>query len=595
MSAETSLIGRTVDRYEVISQLGQGGFGAVYRARHTVIGSEVALKVLWPDHASNPKNVERFLREARAAATLGSDHIARVIDASTTPDGIVFLAMELLEGRDLEAELQARGALGVEEAVGLTLEVLDALAAAHARGIVHRDLKPANVFLAQLPDGRRKAKLLDFGISKVLGSKSLTGTGMVLGTPKYMSPEQIEGTREVDARADLYSVGVMLFELLSGRLPFEGGGYEVLVRRAKGEAAPPLRSVAPAVPEPIAQVVARALSPDRDARWPHATAMAQALRGALEGRAPALREEGILTAPPGAVGGAPDTGPLADAPHWRNAFGQTPTHDATPSPPQPLAGTALLPSSAPPPGAPSMPGPMPGPGSMPGASMPGYSMPGASMPQSAMHRSPSSQGTVTPTGQPVPRSFPVVWAALGALALLLALGIGILGVLLVRVASRAERAPIASPAPVVAPAPTPVPSPSPTPMPAPTILPTPTPTPTPPPPFAPPPPSADPAAVRYTITSYVGQGPRSEFQAVLERARPEVARCARAGQPTHVAIDLIATLGGAITIANPSTDRPSDDMSVAGCVASAVQGAGPARFVGMQAAVVDMNVDLPPG
>lgn len=219
------------------------------------------------------------------------------------------------------------------------------------------------------------------------------------------------------------------------------------------------------------------------------------------------------------------------------------------------------------------------------------------MPGPAPTPAPMSQPSLT--AQPA-RTSPLVWVGLGGLALVLALGIGVLAVLLVRVAAREERRPgptVATPsAPRVAPAPSFPSAPSTPPVAAP-LPPTPQPTPQPPQPTTPtiPPPTADPAAVRYVITSYVGAGPRNEIQAVLERARPEVARCARPGQSTHVAIDFIATFTGAITIANPADDRPSDDASVASCVTGAVQSAGPARFVGMQTAIVELDVDVPPG
>ncbi|MCZ7686795.1 MAG: protein kinase [Sandaracinaceae bacterium] len=248
MPAFHSLVGRRVDRYEVLAQLGQGGFGAVYRARHAMLGTEVALKVLWPERADDPGAVERFMREARAAASIGSPHIVRVGDAGTTADGVVFLAMELLHGHDLERELRARRRLSPYEASDILRQVLAALGAAHAAGIVHRDLKPANVFLVPGPDGAPFVKLLDFGVSKMKGARSLTGSGIALGTPQYMAPEQIEGAREIDGRVDVYAAGCMLYEMLSGRLPFEGSGVELLVRRLSGERPPELRSIAPDVP-----------------------------------------------------------------------------------------------------------------------------------------------------------------------------------------------------------------------------------------------------------------------------------------------------------------------------------------------------------
>jgi len=271
------LVGTRVDRYDVISQLGQGGFGAVYRARHAVVGNEVALKVLWPDHADDPRKVERFVREARAAATLGHPNIVRVLDAGTA-DGVTFLAMELLPGRDLESAIETRGPLPVRESVAILRQVLGALEAAHARGIVHRDLKPANVFLVGDRDATQ-VRLLDFGISKMQGESKLTDSGMILGTPAFMAPEQVEG--RADARADVFAAGAMLYAMLAGRPPFSGTGFEVLTRRMAGEREPPLGELVPGLPPWILAAVRRAMAPDPDARFPSAAAMSEALEGRL--------------------------------------------------------------------------------------------------------------------------------------------------------------------------------------------------------------------------------------------------------------------------------------------------------------------------
>ncbi len=275
----TNVTGRAIDRYEVGEQLGQGGFGAVYRARHQVLGTEVALKVLWPDRADDPKNVARFLQEARAAAAIGSSHIVAVSDAGTADDGQVFLAMELLDGCDLAEELRARRALPIDEAVGIVSEILEGLAAAHAAGVIHRDLKPGNVFLAQTERGRR-VKLLDFGISKVLGAKTLTAEGMMLGTPHYMAPEQLEGRRSLDHRADLFAVGCILYELITSEVPFPGQSYQVILARVQGMRPADIRAKSPEVSDALADVIMRALAVDPDARWPNARAMQAALRSA---------------------------------------------------------------------------------------------------------------------------------------------------------------------------------------------------------------------------------------------------------------------------------------------------------------------------
>lgn len=530
-----------VDRYEVLAQLGQGGFGAVYRARHAVLGTEVALKVLWPDHASDPVTVERFLREARAAATIGSPHIAHVVDAGTTAEGVVFLAMELLEGRDLAVELGERTRLPLPEAIEILRQVLAALAAAHRAGIVHRDLKPANVFLAPGPDGAPFVKLLDFGISKIKGAATLTAAGMVLGTPQYMAPEQLEGRGEIDARADVYAAGCMLYEMIGGRSPFESGGVELLIRRIHGEMPPPLRAIVPEVPEAIERVVQRALATDRDARWPSADALADALIGALEGRV--IDERSGVT-----------------------------------------VGRHLLPST--------------------GVEMPSRSVAtdgiGANL--TALAPRPAAvPATPTPVFLPVtayskarrPPLHPGIWAAFGALAVMLIavtalIGVGVYRRYLVEGPTPRLDELVASPAPVspAAPAPAAPAAPPPAPPPAPIAAPAVVVAPEPPPPIAP-------ASVVYRVISAFGQGVRGEVDLALQRARPAVARCAIPGRRLHLAISFIATTGGPITVAAPSSLRASDDEAIARCVASAIQAAGPLGLSGMQTAIVEVDVDLP--
>ena len=303
-----NLVGTTVDPDEVFELLGQGGFGAVHRARHRVLGTEVALKVLWPDQADDPTHVQRFLQEARAAAAIGSPYIVAVSDAGQTADGVVYLAMELLRGLDLRAELRERGALPLREAVALGLELLAGLIAAHDAGIIHRDLKPGNIFLAETPEGRR-VKLLDFGISKVRGAKTLTAAGMVLGTPQYMAPEQLEGSRQLDHRADLFSLGCILYELITSEVPIPGRGYEVILKRVQGLRPPDIRERVPSIPPQLADVVMRALAFDPDARWPDARTMQAALRSA------------------GAELGG---GPPSTAPRPRDSAPTTPLHTLAP-------------------------------------------------------------------------------------------------------------------------------------------------------------------------------------------------------------------------------------------------------------------------
>src|SRR5687768_7598752 len=220
-SEGTLAIGDVVaGKYRIVRSMAIGGMGEVYEAMHDELSMRIALKVLLREQARIPEAVERFLREARAAASLNSEHVAKVFDVGRTADGAPYLAMELLEGEDLEQLVERRGPLPVHEAVWYVLETLEALGEAHARGIVHRDLKPSNLFLSRSGD-RSRVKVLDFGISKLergmeAPQVSLTTTKSMLGSPGYMSPEQVRSSKNVDARTDIWSVGVILYELLQG-------------------------------------------------------------------------------------------------------------------------------------------------------------------------------------------------------------------------------------------------------------------------------------------------------------------------------------------------------------------------------------------
>ena len=281
------LIGTSVDRYQLVSVLGVGGFGSVYLANHVHTGAPVALKLLKRALSSDRAMLDRFLREARAVQAVNSEHIVRVLDAGKTPDGLAFLALEYLDGLDLKELAAKEGPLGVERLIAIALQVLDGLGAAHAKGIVHRDMKPANVFVLRRSDGRDLVKLLDFGISKVgadFGTGGgLTMTGTSMGTPGYMAPEQFFDARNVDLRADLYSVAAMLFELFARRLPHAADSLPDLIVKVRMEVPPPLRQVAPHVSPAVAQVIDRGLAKQPDQRFASAQDMARALAGALRG------------------------------------------------------------------------------------------------------------------------------------------------------------------------------------------------------------------------------------------------------------------------------------------------------------------------
>jgi len=219
-------------RYTLIRRLGGGGMGAVYLGQHRVIGKRVAVKILHVEFAGSQEMVTRFYREAQAAAAIGHRNIIDVLDVGVTDENEPYIAMEFLEGESFGALLSRRGPIDESALCAVVEPVLLALSAAHSKGIVHRDLKPDNIFVAYGPEQEPLVKLIDFGISKVVQSQAmtkLTRTGTMLGTPAYMSPEQARGDLDVDHRVDLYAVGVIMFEALTGRLPFVGANYNQLI------------------------------------------------------------------------------------------------------------------------------------------------------------------------------------------------------------------------------------------------------------------------------------------------------------------------------------------------------------------------------
>ena len=267
-------------KYRVERVLGAGGMGVVVVATHLQLEQKVAIKFLLPAVAKQPEAVARFAREARAAAKIQSEHVARVLDVATHANGSPYMVMEFLEGSDLEATLEEHRALPVDRVVDYVLQALEALAEAHVAGIVHRDLKPANMFLARRADGSSVVKLLDFGISKVASDKSaqLTSESAQMGSPLYMSPEQLRRTRDVDARADIWAVGVILHELLTGEAPFIAETLPEII--AGILSLPPLRLRLhhPEIPVELEEVVLRCLEKDRDKRFPDVAQLAMALR-----------------------------------------------------------------------------------------------------------------------------------------------------------------------------------------------------------------------------------------------------------------------------------------------------------------------------
>jgi len=267
--------------YSVEGEIGRGGMGVVYHARDERLKRQVAIKVLPPELAFREDIRTRFLREAETAARLSHPHIVPIHSVGEGPDGLVYFVMAYVDGEPLGAKLKRRGQLPTEEARRIMQETSDALAAAHALGIVHRDVKPDNILLE---GSRGRVVVTDFGIAKALssttGGATLTGTGVAIGTPHYMSPEQAAGDREIDGRSDLYSLGVVTYQMLTAELPFSAPTVPGILMKQITEAAPMVTDRRPDCPEDLAACVMRCLEKEPEARWP----TAEALRRALESR-----------------------------------------------------------------------------------------------------------------------------------------------------------------------------------------------------------------------------------------------------------------------------------------------------------------------
>jgi serine/threonine protein kinase len=257
-------------KYAIVKVIGEGGMGVVFEATHLKLRQRVAVKMLLPEMLAHDIIVTRFEREARASAQLRNRHAVRVMDVDVTAEGLPYMVMEFLEGHDLQVELDRRGRLPYAEAVDIVLQACSAMIAAHQIGIIHRDLKPANLFLAQEGDAHeaRIVKVLDFGISKVQadGDAKLTVADSVIGTAMYMSPEQVRSSENVDARSDIWSLGIILFELLCGRPPWIGSPTQ-LAAAVVSEDAPDVRTHAADVPAEIATIIATALRRDPSRRF----------------------------------------------------------------------------------------------------------------------------------------------------------------------------------------------------------------------------------------------------------------------------------------------------------------------------------------
>ena len=265
-------------KYRVERVLGTGAMGVVVAATHLGLGQLVALKFMLPSRAASKEQTERFLREAKVAVKLRSQHSARVLDVGVLDTGAPYLVMELLEGRDLAALVESGAPIAVADAVEYLLHVCEAMGEAHASGIVHRDLKPANLFLTTDTGGAPCVKVLDFGVSKLTGAEmALTGTVQALGSPLYMSPEQMQAARDVDGRSDIWSLGVVLFELLGGRTPFHAETLPELCTKVFFGEPLQLASLRPDVPAALVAVILGCLEKDRARRFQNVAALAAAL------------------------------------------------------------------------------------------------------------------------------------------------------------------------------------------------------------------------------------------------------------------------------------------------------------------------------
>src|ERR1043165_682112 len=290
-----SFVGRVIDgKYRVEGFIAQGGMGAVYRARHILLGDEVVIKTLRSEMRSNAEWLKRFQREGKAARAFRHPNSVTVYDLSSGSDGQVYMVMEYVEGHTLDKELRARGRFTPAAALEVLEPVADVLDAAHARGVVHRDLKPENIMLGSDGRGGTVVKVLDLGIAKIVGggdvhaagATSLTIAGQILGTPYYMSPEQWgeqqrDGNPEVDGRTDIYSLGIIFFELVAGRKPLGGRTLSELRQKHVSETLPSLSSLVPGVPEEFSRAVARAMAKDRGDRPQTAGELVEELRASL--------------------------------------------------------------------------------------------------------------------------------------------------------------------------------------------------------------------------------------------------------------------------------------------------------------------------
>ncbi len=288
------------DRYRVIERIGRGGMGEVFLAEHAVIGKKVAIKILRAEFIDREDIIQRFLQEARSASDIRHDHIVDITDFGHSPSGRPFFVMEYLEGENLCDTLKEGGAMGWQRARHIAVQICRALQAAHDKGVIHRDVKPGNCLRITKNGDPDFIKVLDFGIAKVINDDSteqdLTETGMVMGTARYMSPEQAQSL-PLDARTDIYSVGIILYQMITGRVPFNDGGFLSIISKQVNASPPTFADVSEGLDAPagIEAVVMRALAKDPEDRFPTVGEMGDALEAVLEAElvVPAGPEEAV--------------------------------------------------------------------------------------------------------------------------------------------------------------------------------------------------------------------------------------------------------------------------------------------------------------
>lgn len=339
-------------KFRIERVLGEGGMGIVLAAHHLHLGRLVAIKLLKPDALAHADIVARFANEARSASRIQSEHVAKVLDVGALDSGEPYMVMEYLEGSDLSKWVRQRGPLAVPEAIDHLLQACEALAEAHVAGIVHRDLKPANLYLTRRADGSNCVKVLDFGISKAAlagdqpSSQHLTQTSSVLGTPGYMAPEQLRSSKHVDARTDIWAIGVILHELLTGRLAFQGSTVPEVYAAILASPPESLRSVRPDAPPQVEAVILRCLEKDVARRFANVGELAFALApfasaagrlsaeriGRITGMSPVAMQSSLAQANPATnygagftsaptIGATPQQAPM---PSMHTPHGQTP-------------------------------------------------------------------------------------------------------------------------------------------------------------------------------------------------------------------------------------------------------------------------------